>query len=225
MKSIIAFSALFAAALAQSSAGTTTNTASTPTESCLNACSPGDVNCQAICVGVPHPGSVQMNQTTNCVAQCDQGDGSKSASDAYAACRNACISSYIITSGTAAPGGAYTTAVPLGVSTTAASTAASGSSGMYMTHTLKVDIGGCGPTAPAGCFSVSATMDPPAPAPMEIDVGGSRGVWPASTTIHLPLASGSMARWYTILPTPVTTTLTVTKPFGFFSFYPLYHPM
>jgi hypothetical protein len=51
-----------------------------------------------------------MGALTNCVAECDQGDGSKAASDKYGACRDACISSYIITSGSAAPGGAYTTA-------------------------------------------------------------------------------------------------------------------
>jgi len=44
-----------------------------------------------------------MNLVTSCVADCDQGDGSAAASAAYATCRNACISSYIITSGTAVP--------------------------------------------------------------------------------------------------------------------------
>jgi len=113
MKFILALTTLFAAALAQSTTSTqapTTTAPLTPQQSCLNACKPGDVNCQAICVGVPHPGNAQMDSTTDCVAKCDQGDGSKAASDKYAACRNACISSYIITSGTAAPGGAYTTA-------------------------------------------------------------------------------------------------------------------
>jgi hypothetical protein len=87
---------------------TTTNTATlthtfTPQETCIAACAPTDVNCQAGCVGVPHPGDAQMNATTNCVANCDQGDGSKAATDAYTACRNACISSYIVLSGTASP--------------------------------------------------------------------------------------------------------------------------
>jgi hypothetical protein len=68
-----------------------------------------------------------MNSTTDCVAQCDQGDGSAAASEAYAKCRDGCISSYIIVSGTAAPGGDYTTAIPVGVSTTAAAASGSGS--------------------------------------------------------------------------------------------------
>lgn len=113
--------ALSAVAAAQTTI-TTTNTATTthtltPQETCIAACAPSDVTCQAICVGVPHPGDTQMNDTTNCVASCDQGDGSKAATDAYTACRNACISSYIILTGTAAPGGSYTTALAPGQST------------------------------------------------------------------------------------------------------------
>ncbi|KIW07945.1 uncharacterized protein PV09_01848 [Verruconis gallopava] len=119
--------AIFALFIAAAAAQTTTSTALTPQQSCLNACAPSDVTCQAICVGVPHPGDAQMNSTTQCVAQCDQGDGSAAASEAYAKCRDGCISSYIILSGTAAPGGSYTTAVPPGVSTTAAAAEASGS--------------------------------------------------------------------------------------------------
>jgi len=113
MKFLVALS-LAALSLAQStSTATATQTAVvtlTPAEQCIKGCSPSDVNCQAACVGVPHPGNSQMNDTTTCVANCDQGDGSAQASNAYAACRNACISSYIITSGTEAPGGAYSTA-------------------------------------------------------------------------------------------------------------------
>jgi len=113
MKFLVALS-LAALSLAQStSTATQTQTAVvtlTPAEQCIKGCDPSDVNCQAACVGVPHPGNSQMNDTTSCVANCDQGDGSAQASNAYAACRNACISSYIITTGTDAPGGAYTTA-------------------------------------------------------------------------------------------------------------------
>jgi len=72
-------------------------------ETCLAACAPTDVNCQAICVGVPHPGAAQMNGVTDCVAGCDQGDGSAAATEAYTTCRNNCIASFIITTGTASP--------------------------------------------------------------------------------------------------------------------------
>jgi hypothetical protein len=133
------FSALLLAASAAvvHSASTVTNTATvtstlSPQETCLANCNKGDVTCQAQCVGVPHPGASQMNLTTNCVANCDQGDGSPAASAAYAACMNACISSYIILTGTAAPGGDYSTAgvTPSGVS---ASTTATGTGKFFVT--------------------------------------------------------------------------------------------
>jgi len=67
----------------------------TPQETCLKACGPTDVNCQARCVGVPFPGESAMNSATECVAKCDQGDGSQAATDRYALCRNNCLSSFI----------------------------------------------------------------------------------------------------------------------------------
>ncbi|KAF2099410.1 hypothetical protein NA57DRAFT_55380 [Rhizodiscina lignyota] len=105
--SVLIASAFAAIATAQSTtesaSGTSTKAATstaplTPVQSCLNTCKSGDVYCQAACVGVPYPGSVQTNQTTECVANCDQGDGTAAANSAYAACRNKCISSYILTS-------------------------------------------------------------------------------------------------------------------------------
>jgi len=133
MKSILAISTLFVAALAQSSTSsvssssvTGTTTASlTPVQSCLSKCTAGDVTCQAVCVGVPHPGTAQVDATTNCMAQCDQGDGSEAATDKYAACEKACVSSYIITSGTAAPTGSYSTAVIAAVSSSPDSSSSS----------------------------------------------------------------------------------------------------
>jgi hypothetical protein len=95
-------------------------------QQCLAACAPGDVNCQAICVNVPHPGETQMNLVTGCVANCDQGDGSAEASAAYASCRNACISSYIITSGTAVPTGDASTALVAGTTVVGGSTLTTG---------------------------------------------------------------------------------------------------
>lgn len=125
---ILALFVAAAAAAPQNSAASETTTALTPTQSCLNECVPSDVNCQAICVGVPHPGEAQMGLVTDCVANCDQGDGSTAASEAYGRCRDSCLASYIITSGTAAPGGAYTTAPIPGVSQTAAAASASATS-------------------------------------------------------------------------------------------------
>jgi hypothetical protein len=127
---LLALSALSVAQSTVTSTGTVTTTHTlSPQETCIAGCAPSDVNCQASCVGVPHPGDTQMNLTTQCVANCDQGDGSAAATNAYTACRNACISSYIILSGTAAPGGPYTTAGQAGnatATTTGGSTAKSG---------------------------------------------------------------------------------------------------
>jgi hypothetical protein len=78
-----------------------------------------------------------MNLTTSCVANCDQGDGSPAATAAYTACMNACISSYIISTGTAAPGGGYSTAgvTPSGVS---ASTTATGAGELFVSRHITV---------------------------------------------------------------------------------------
>jgi len=99
-----------------------------------------------------------MNATTDCVAKCDQGDGSKAASDKYAACRNACISSYIITSGTAAPGGAYTTKLAPGQSSpsaaSAATTAASSSGAASGNSTAKSSSSSGMAAAPTGAVRI-----------------------------------------------------------------------
>jgi len=80
-----------------------------------------------------------MNLTTNCVANCDQGDGSPAATAAYAACMNGCISSYIILTGTAAPGGDYSTAgvTPSGVSASTTATGAANATGANASSTSK----------------------------------------------------------------------------------------
>jgi len=57
-----------------------------------------DVNCQADCVGVPHPSELDMKKTTSCIASCDQGDGSMAASIKYTQCRKACIDRYVLSS-------------------------------------------------------------------------------------------------------------------------------
>lgn len=73
---------------------TLTSTSLSPTASCIAACDVGDVDCQAKCVGVAHPNSAQANQTTECAAKCNQGDGSPKAVQEYADCQQACINSY-----------------------------------------------------------------------------------------------------------------------------------
>ncbi|OTB16050.1 hypothetical protein K445DRAFT_106577 [Daldinia sp. EC12] len=65
---------------------------------CLNACDASDVNCQAKCIAVPSPDNQNVNQTTECVAECPQGKGSASDNQAYADCVNGCIAQYFYTS-------------------------------------------------------------------------------------------------------------------------------
>lgn len=92
-----------------------------PQATCLEACELGDVNCQARCLGTAHPNEAQANQTTECVAQCDQGDGSPAATERYSQCVQSCIASYFPTTSTA---GAV-----VGAGSTAASNMASATSG------------------------------------------------------------------------------------------------
>jgi len=80
----------------------------TPVQTCLAACTPGDVMCQAACVGVAHPNASQVDLTTQCAMKCDQGDGSPAATKKYAECQQACIASYFPTSQTVAAGPAGT---------------------------------------------------------------------------------------------------------------------
>ncbi|KUJ07780.1 uncharacterized protein LY89DRAFT_677562 [Mollisia scopiformis] len=109
---------------------TTTTYSISPTASCLAACKPGDVNCQAACVGSAHPNSVQVNQTNVCADNCPKGDGSTSANNAYEACLDSCIQSYYPTSQTAAPvsvGSGSVTSVSAGATGTAGQATGSGS--------------------------------------------------------------------------------------------------
>ncbi|KAG8169818.1 hypothetical protein KVR01_000563 [Diaporthe batatas] len=149
--SIIVAGALAMFACAQDTTGTTSSTATAATTdaaqastlACLDACDAGDVNCRAVCLGVPHPDAGQVNATTECAAKCDQGDGSKSDTDAYGACVDDCIANNFYTSGgtpqaTAGSGSSGSTASGSSASATStsdssddssSSTSGSGSSG------------------------------------------------------------------------------------------------
>ncbi|OAP57707.1 hypothetical protein AYL99_08445 [Fonsecaea erecta] len=75
-----------------------------PQVKCLQSCGSADVCCQAKCVGVPCPSQLQANATTECAAQCPQGNGTAGETQQYADCQASCISSYFLTaSSTAAP--------------------------------------------------------------------------------------------------------------------------
>jgi hypothetical protein len=92
MRFTVAFVAGF---VAMASAATTTASLDASQASqlaCLDKCDAGDVDCQSHCITVPSPDKNQVNKTTQCVANCDQGDGSKSATEKYSKCAQACIS-------------------------------------------------------------------------------------------------------------------------------------
>ncbi|KAF1837502.1 hypothetical protein BDW02DRAFT_565989 [Decorospora gaudefroyi] len=76
----------------------------TPAVSCVLACDPADVTCQAACMGNARPNASQAVETNECAAKCDQGDGSKAASDAFAKCVSSCINSLFPSSQTAFAG-------------------------------------------------------------------------------------------------------------------------
>jgi hypothetical protein len=187
---VFALSALAGLALAQSSGSSFESTAPTstapltPQQSCVNACAAGDVNCWAVCVGFPRPGTVQVNAATDCVAKCDQGDGSAAASQAYAKCRDACISSYIITSGTAAPGGAYTTAILLGVSTTPTTPILSATPGSSPSY---------GVSSSSSSTTTSTSTDPSTPTPTSSSHGGGGLSQSDKITLGVGIPSGIFA--------------------------------
>ncbi|KAI0379724.1 hypothetical protein F5Y04DRAFT_259008 [Hypomontagnella monticulosa] len=64
---------------------------------CINACAPDDVNCQAKCISVPSPDTQNVNQTTQCVAECPQGNGTATDNLNYADCVSKCIGQYYYT--------------------------------------------------------------------------------------------------------------------------------
>ncbi|KAF3085061.1 hypothetical protein TWF569_009448 [Orbilia oligospora] len=66
------------------------------TLSCINACGPGNVHCQAGCQGLPVPDADALNATHDCVAACPPGgDDEKNA--AWAICQQKCVSSLYYT--------------------------------------------------------------------------------------------------------------------------------
>ncbi|KAF6805517.1 hypothetical protein CSOJ01_09449 [Colletotrichum sojae] len=111
--SIIVAGVLAVAASAQSSAtptvsiDTAQSSAAAAITKCLEACPASDVTCQSKCISVPAPSEDQVNKTTKCVADCDQGDGSAEATQKFATCRDNCIAQYYWSSGSpaAATGG------------------------------------------------------------------------------------------------------------------------
>ena len=106
----------------------------TPQQSCAVACPEGDVTCQAACVGVARPNSSQAVETTECAAECDQGDGSPEATQRYSDCVQSCIAKLFPSSQTVnVPGGAAASnAASNAASGTGSGAAATGSAGKFL---------------------------------------------------------------------------------------------
>ncbi|PNS20927.1 hypothetical protein CAC42_2858 [Sphaceloma murrayae] len=140
MKFTVILAGLVGVALAQSGSSTentasSTSTSLSPTQTCLAACSAGDVNCQAACLGNPFPNEAQVNATTECSMRCVQGNGTQEETEAYGRCLESCRASYFISSGTNFVGASQTAgasgsgSAPASGSATATGAASTGASG------------------------------------------------------------------------------------------------
>jgi hypothetical protein len=167
MKYTAAFLAFAVGALAQSSVTSAPATISTPevspSISCVQACTPGDVNCQAACLGIARPNSSQAVETTECAAKCDQGDGTKEATDKYSNCVQSCIASLFPSSqtGSLIPGGAAaSSAAASGTGANSANpTASTGTSGSgSSTSQTGSGSGSASPQATGAANSISARI-------------------------------------------------------------------
>ncbi|KAI5865010.1 hypothetical protein GGS23DRAFT_594569 [Durotheca rogersii] len=85
-------------------APTTTGSVSSPQDpaqaailACLEACNVSDVNCKASCIAVPSPNNQNVNATTDCVANCPQGNGTAADNLEYANCVSGCIGRFFFT--------------------------------------------------------------------------------------------------------------------------------
>lgn len=82
---------------------TTTTSALTPFQSqqaCAEKCDAADVTCKAQCLGVARPNESQVNESTKCAMECDQGDGSPEATKKYGECQQDCYAKFFPSSQT-----------------------------------------------------------------------------------------------------------------------------
>ncbi|KAH0544205.1 hypothetical protein FGG08_001650 [Glutinoglossum americanum] len=128
----------------------------TPQEICLGKCSPSDVDCQAACITVPAPNQSMANETHDCAAKCNQGNGSPSDTEAYSNCVQGCISSYFYSTG----GSAATAKPNASGSASAGSAAATGTGTGAATGTGKGSVAtgsNSGSASATGTESAKAT--------------------------------------------------------------------
>ncbi|KAA8896121.1 hypothetical protein FN846DRAFT_966224 [Sphaerosporella brunnea] len=169
---------LVAAAAAQSS-GTASAAEPTvtlsPEQKCLQSCSAGDVSCQSNCMGNPNPDASMVNATTACAAKCDQGDGSKAATEKYAACQQDCIKKYFFSSGangaTATDAATGTTAAATATGTGTSKAATATGTGASGTHTAA-----SGTHAGSSSASSASASSAPANDAGTLAVSGAAGI-------------------------------------------------
>ncbi|TDZ12936.1 hypothetical protein C8034_v005177 [Colletotrichum sidae] len=151
---------------AVSSAANTESSAQAAIRKCLEACQASDVTCQSKCMSVPSPNEDQVNKTTECVADCDQGDGSAAATERFAKCRDDCISKYYFTAGgtPAATGAAGGSGSGSGSGSGASAASATGSQ-TAATASGSARASGTGSSAATGTDAASSGTSTPNAAP------------------------------------------------------------
>ncbi|KAL1883825.1 hypothetical protein VTK73DRAFT_7613 [Phialemonium thermophilum] len=184
--SVLVAGAFAVLARAQTPSTTSTSSATTTTVSvdpaqtsaqaamikCIDACPAGDVACTSKCIAVPNPNASQVNATIDCVANCDQGNGTAADNAAFAKCRDNCIAqNYYTTSGTPQPtGGSGSGSSGSGSGSGSSSGSGSGSgSGSSATGTGSgsgSDATGTATGAASGTASASPTKSPNAANPV-----------------------------------------------------------
>ncbi|KAL1956312.1 hypothetical protein VTO42DRAFT_7395 [Malbranchea cinnamomea] len=92
--SIAALSTLAVLAAAQETSAPTPSLS--PEARCALECPEGDVCCQADCLRIPCPSHPMATDTTDCVAHCDQGEGSPEDTEAFARCVQQCIDTHFL---------------------------------------------------------------------------------------------------------------------------------
>lgn len=103
MRFTVAFVAGFVAMASAATSTASVDSTQASQIACLDRCDSGDVDCQSHCITVPSPDKAQANATINCVGNCDQGDGSKAATDAYSKCVQSCIADNYYKTGSGTP--------------------------------------------------------------------------------------------------------------------------
>lgn len=95
-------------------------------------------------MGIARPNSSQAVETTECAAKCDQGDGTKEATEKYSDCVQSCIANLFPSSQTGAmiPGGGAAPASSAGASAAATGTGANSANPTASTGTLHISIVG-----------------------------------------------------------------------------------